>query len=174
MTDAGPPLPPPSLPAGWSSGGPPPSAPVTAEAYAPASPPSAPRKRWIVVLIGTMVLIVGIAIAGTVLFVDNTWPPLDTAYAFTNDLQDGDVDDAYANLCDRLRGPGGRGDFGDFADDFLDGLLTISVNPFGVDRDGDRASVDFTANYRGSRHVDLELTLVHERGDWRVCDVRYN
>jgi hypothetical protein len=133
-----------------------------------------PRKRWIVVLVAALVLTFGIAVAGTVLFFTNTWPPLETATDFTDDLEAGDVDDAYAHVCDRLRGPEGRDNFDAFADDFLDGLLTVTVNFLGVDRDGDHASVDFTANYRGSRHADLDLVLVHERGDWRVCDVRFD
>jgi hypothetical protein len=147
---------------------------MPAEAHGRVPPPSAPRKRWIAVLVGVMVLILGIAIAGTVLFVTNTWPPLETAFDFTDDLEDGDVGAAYAQLCDDLRTPGSRDDFDAFADRFLDGLLTVSVDPFSVDRNGDRASVDFAASYRNDRHVDLELALVHERGDWRVCDVRYN
>jgi hypothetical protein len=156
--------------------GPPPSAAVAPEAHsiAPLAPPSAPRKRWIVVLVAALVLTIAIAVAGTVLFATNTWPPLNTAFDFTDDLEDGDVDGAYAQLCDRLRTPAGRDEFEDFANEFVDGLFTVSVNPFGVDRDGDRASVDFTANYRNNRHIDFELALVHERGDWRVCDVRFN
>jgi hypothetical protein len=153
---------------------PPPSTPVATEAHSTIAAPSAPRKRWIVVLVAALVLTVGIGVAGTVLFFTNTWPPFETASDFTGDLEDGDVNDAYAQLCSRLRGPEGRDSFEAFADDFLDGLLTISVNPFGVDRDGNRASVDFTANYRGNRHADLELALVHERGDWRVCDIRFD
>jgi hypothetical protein len=154
--------------------GPPPSAAVAPEAHSTIAPPSAPRKRWIVVLVAVLVLTVAIAVAGTVLFVTNTWPPLSTAFDFTDDLEDGDVDGAYAQLCDRLRTPGGRDEFDAFADEFLDGLLTVTVNPLGVDRDGDRASVDFTANYRNNRHIDFALALVNERDDWRVCDVRFN
>jgi hypothetical protein len=147
---------------------------VATEAHSTLAPPSAPRRLWIVVLVAALVLTVGIAVAGTVLFFTNTWPPYWAAEDFTHDLEDGDVGGAYAQLCDRLRDPAGRDDFDDFANEFLDGLLTVSVNPFGVDRDGDRASVDFTANYRNNRHVDLELALVNERGDWRVCDVRFH
>jgi hypothetical protein len=157
--------------------GPPPSAAVAPEAdstIAPLAPPSAPRKRWIVALVAALVLTVAIAIAGTTLFFTNTWPPFKAATDFTSDLEDGDVNGAYAQLCDPLRTPAGRDEFEDFANEFLDGLLTVSMNPFGVDRDGDRASVDFTANYRSDRHIDFELALVHERGDWRVCDLRFN
>ena len=166
MTDAEAPR-----PTSWP---PPPSAAVATEAHSTIAPPAAPRKRWIVVLVAALVLTLGIAVAGTVLFATNTWPPLSTAFDFTNDLEDGDVDGAYAQLCDRLRTPAGRDDFDEFADEFLDGLVSVSVNPFGVDRDDDRASVDFTTSYRGDRHIDLELALVNERGDWRVCDVRFN
>jgi hypothetical protein len=125
------------------------------------------------VLIGVLVLIVGIGIAGTVLFATNTLPPLRTAYHFTNDLDDGDVDSAYANLCARLKGPGGRGDFEDFANAIRRGLDHFTVNPLGVGRNGNRATVDFTAYHDNDRHTNLELVLVNEAGDWRVCDVRF-
>jgi hypothetical protein len=153
---------------------PPPSAEVATEAHSTVAPPPRPRKRWIVVLVAALVLTLGIAVAGTVLFATNTWPPLDTAFEFTDDLEDGDVNAASAQLCDGLQTPAGRDNFEEFADELLDGLLTLTVNPFGVDRNGDRASVDFTANYRGDRHADYELVLVRERGDWRVCNIRFN
>ena len=175
MTDAGPPTPPPSLPAGWGSSpvGPPPSTAVEHPTASTIAHPPAPRKRWLVVLIGVMALIVGIAIAGTVLFATNTLPPLRTAYHFTNDLADGDNPGAYANLCARLRGPGGRSDFDDFATAIRRDLDRFEVNPFGVGRNGNRATVDFTAHHDNGRHTNLELVLVHEAGDWRVCDVRF-
>jgi hypothetical protein len=179
VTDAGPSTPPPSdpqsLPAGWSASpiGPPPSTPVEHPTASTIAHPPAPRKRWLVVLIGVMVLIVGVGIAGTVLFATNTFPPLRTAYDFTDDLADGDLDAAYANLCTRLKGPGGRSDFDAFADEILSSLTSFTVNPFGVDRNGNRATVDFTAHYRGDRHTNFAFVLVHEDDDWRVCDVRF-
>jgi hypothetical protein len=47
----------------------------------------------------------------------------------------------------------------------------VSVNPFGVDRDGDRATVDYTVSEeRGSDSFDTyELTLRNEGGDWKPC-----
>jgi len=175
VTDAGPPTPPPSVPAGWGSSpvGPPPSTAVEHPTASTIAHPPAPRKRWLVVLIGVLALIVGIGAAGTVLFATNTLPPLRTAYDFTDDLEDGDVPGAYANLCERLKGSDGRSDFEDFAAEIRRGLVHFKVNPFGVDRNGNRASVDFTAVYTGDRRTDLELVLAHERDDWRVCDVRF-
>jgi hypothetical protein len=175
VTDPGLPTPPPSLPTGWGSSpvGPPPSTPVTPQTSSPIAAPTPPRKRWIVVLVAVLVLVFGIAIAGTTLFFTNTFPPLRAAYDFTNDLENGDVDGAYSNLCADLRGAGGRSDFDAFADSILDGLVSFDVNPFGVDRDGDRATVDFSTVHRGNRRTSLELVVVNEADDWRVCDVRY-
>jgi hypothetical protein len=182
VTGTGPPTPPPSLPSGWGSSpvGPPPSTPVTHPTTSTIAHPPAPRKRWLIVLIGVLVLIAGIAISGTVLFATNTLPPLRTAYDFTDDLADGDVSGAYANLCARLRGPDGRSDFDEFAAAIRRNLDHFEVNPFGVSRNGDRASVDFTAHYRANghrfgapRHTDLALVLAHEDDDWRVCNVRF-
>jgi hypothetical protein len=47
----------------------------------------------------------------------------------------------------------------------------VSVNPLGVDRDGDRATVDYTVSRdSGSDSVDTyELTLREEGGDWKPC-----
>jgi len=126
-----------------------------------------------VVLIGVLVLMLGTAVAGAVLFVTNTLPPLRTAYDFTNDLEDGDVSGAYADLCARLKVPGGRSSFDDFATQVRRGLVNLSVNPFGVSRNGNRATVDVSAAHEGDRHTKLELFLVREHGDWRVCDLRF-
>jgi hypothetical protein len=180
VTDTGPSTPPPSPQAGWGSSpvgssptGPPPSTPVAHPSASTIAHPAAPRKRWLVVLIGVLVLIAGIAIAGTVLFAHNTWPPYRAAHDFTSDLEDGDVSGAYANLCARLTGPGRRSDFEDFANQIRRGLDHMSMSVFQVDRNGDRATVDFTVVHDVDRHTDLSLVLVREDDDWRVCDVRF-
>ena len=139
MTDPGSPTPPPSHPTAWGSDiGPPPSTPVTHATASTIAPSTPPRKRWLVVLIGVCLLILGFAIGGTSLFFTNTLPPLDAANDFTNE--------------------------------FLDGLSTVSVNPFGVDRDGDRATVKVTIR-RDLLDDDrtFRLYLVHEDGEWRPC-----
>jgi len=171
VTDAGeptpPPTPPPSLPAGWGSSpvGPPPSAAVTHPAESTIPQPPAPRKRWLVVLIGVLVLIAATAVAGTVLFVTNTLPPLEAAHDFADDVERGDVDGALAQGCDRFRGDFGRA----FIQFLRQDLVGLDVNPLGVDRDGDRASVKITLRRNSSEDRTFRLYLVHEGGDWRPC-----
>ena len=172
MTDPGPPQPPPSVPspsAGWTSAGPPLSTPVTADAPSTIAPHPAPRKRWIVVLVAVFVVMIGIAVAGTVLFFTNTYPPLEATQDFTDDLEDGDLAGAYAQMCDAYHDLFGEDHFEGFAADVLDGLINIEVDPFGVDRDGSNATVDFTAHKRGDRSVGYRALLVQRGGDWRVC-----
>ena len=47
----------------------------------------------------------------------------------------------------------------------------MSVNPFGVDRNGDRATVDYTLSPDSDSGTGdtYELTLRKEGGDWRPC-----
>jgi len=177
VTDPGPPTPPPppqpSLPAGWSSAAPPPSIPVTEAASSPPAPSRPPRKRWIAVLVAALVGIAAIAIAGTALFVTNTLPPLRATWDFTNDIEDGHYDSAFAQLCEPLRTEGRRTDFENFADLVNDNTHSIGVNIFSVNRNGDHATVEFTAHKPNERDLNVKLTVVHEDGDWKPCGALY-
>lgn len=120
-------------------------------------------------LIAVLGVVLLSAVVGTVFFVSNTLPPYDAANDFVNDLADGRFRAAAAQLC--------SADQRD-SDSALSvvtrhfpGNDRISVNPFGVDRDGDRATVDYTVSReRGRDSVDtFELPLRHEDGDWKPC-----
>ena len=176
MTDAGAPTPPPSsppspqpsVPAGWGSSpvGPPPSTAVTHPATSTIAHPRGPRKRWIVVLVGVLVLVAGIGVAGTVLFVTNTLPPLEATMDFTNDLEDSRYASAYDQMCDRVQNVIDVDTLARFAGDFSADYV---VNPFSVNRNGNHATVDFSVQRIGGREVQYELYLVHEDGDWKPC-----
>ena len=133
------------------------------------APPHAPRKRWIVVLVAALVSIFGIAIAGTALFMTNTWPPLEAASDFANDLEDGDLEGAYAQMCDAFKETVGREEFDLFASSLLAEAISIEVDPFGVDRDGDRATVDLTVHQRGGRSDDFGILVFNVDRGWRPC-----
>jgi hypothetical protein len=171
-----PPPPPPSSPSPSASWGWEPPTSTTGTATTPAGvPPATPgapapkaRKRWIVVLAVALGLIIAIAIAGTVLFVTVTLPPLSATYDFTNDLHDGNTGAAYAQVCDRLRTPGGRVGFNGFARRIAS-AESVSVDIFSVDRNGDTATVEFTSKYGTNTSSKTTLKLVHEHGDWRPC-----
>ena len=178
MTGTPPPPPPPSpTPSaswGWeppsSTAGPapvPPGGPAAAIG-APAPPARKARKRWIVVLAIVLGLILATAVAGTVLFVTVTLPPLSATYDFTNDLHDGNTGTAFAQVCNRLRTPSGRIGFNGFARRVAS-AESISVDIFSVDRKGDTATVEFTSRYRNDNSSTTTLRLVHEDGDWRPC-----
>jgi hypothetical protein len=137
------------------------------------SPPRPPRKRWIVVLVAVLVGILGIAIGGTTLFVTNTLPPLKATWDFTNDIQDGRYGSAFAQVCDRLHREGRRSEFENFADLLNDNTDSIGVNVLSVHRNGDRATVEFTAHKPDERDLKVKLAVVHEDGDWKPCGARY-
>jgi hypothetical protein len=103
-----------------------------------------------------------------VLFVDRTLPPLEAATDFLDDLAKGRAVRAADQLCANDR------------DDAVSALRLITrhfpggeditTNPLTVDREGDRATVEYTINSRGSgsdRTYDLGMRL--EDGDWRAC-----
>jgi hypothetical protein len=162
--------PPPPLPR-WPQVQPPsPPSPPSALATSPPTTDSAkPRRRWIVVLVLALVLILAIGTAGTTLFFTRTFPPLSATYDFTNDIRDGNLDDAYAQVCSHLQSDSAQGNFETFARR-LQRADSLSVNLFSVDRDGNTASVDFDATYTDSTDsVTTTLRLVHEDGDWRPC-----
>jgi hypothetical protein len=164
VTDPGPPTPPPASQ-------PPPSAPVSEAAPWTPTAPGPTRKRWIFVLVGDHELIFGFGAAGTTLFFTNTWPPFEAASDFTSDLEDGDISGAYAQMCDLFHERIGRERFDQFAHSLLDGTTDIDVNPFGVDRDGNRAVVKFTVHRLGGRSADYKMLVLHVNGDWRPCFV---
>jgi hypothetical protein len=172
VTDPGSPTPPPSHPTAWGSDvGPPPSTPVTHAAASTIAPSTPPRKRWLVVLIGVCLLILGFAIGGTTLFFTNTLPPLDAASDFANDLEVGQFESAYARMCDRLQASIDPDDLASLNANHS--RVDYVVNPLSVRRNGNRAHVDITAQGYGTRDLKYTLYLVRENGDWRVCDVRY-
>jgi hypothetical protein len=120
-----------------------------------------------VVLVAAMAAILVVTIAGTVLFFTQTYPPLSAAHDFTDEIRDGDFDDAFEQVCTPLRTPALRDDFDQLARR-LSRADDVSIDIFSVDRDGDRATVDFDATY-GDDTFEATLPLVREAGDWRPC-----
>jgi hypothetical protein len=123
------------------------------------------------VLVAALVGIVAIAIAGTVLFFTQTFPPLEATYDFTDDINDGDFGNAYDDLCALTKGEETQSSFNEFAVAVLRGTTHINVDPFSVSRDGDHATVKFTAHRPDARDWRITLGLVQEGGDWRPCTI---
>jgi hypothetical protein len=108
--------------------------------------------------------IVVLSIVGAVLFVTKVKPPIDATNEFLADIEDGDLESAIDQLCSADE---------DVDEDelllvALSGLEGFEVNPFSVDIDGDRATVQFDADGFDFNEV-VELPLRKEDGEWRVC-----
>jgi hypothetical protein len=127
------------------------------------------RKTWLVVLLSVIGLGIVVAIAGTVLFVDRTLPPLDAANDFLDDLADSRVDRAAEQLCSPDR-EDAEDAIGEVTRRFPGGD-ELFVNPLGVDRDGNRAWVEFTITDGNDNDDDrtYRLPLRQEDGEWRPC-----
>ncbi len=149
----------------------PPVAPAAPAAPPPGTPPGArPRKRrvWLVVLLAVLGVGLVAAIAGTVLFVENTKPPYDAAEDFLDLVRLNQRERAASSLC-----AADRDDASSALDNVKEtysGGKRLIVNVLGVDVDGDRAWVEYEIELRfddGSR--TYRLPLVKEGGDWRPC-----
>jgi hypothetical protein len=149
---------------------PPPPAPPAAPT-APAAPPTKRRKTWLVALLAVVGVGIVVAIAGTVLFVDRTLPPFDAANEFLDDLADSDVDRAAAQLCSSDR-EDAEDAIGEVTSKFPGGD-ELYVNLLGVDREGDRAWVEFTIKVGDDDDADNDrsyrLPIRQEDGEWRPC-----
>lgn len=156
-----------------ASGPPPPSAAWTQPppAGAPVVPGATqPRKRrgWLIALVSVLGVIVLTVVLGTVFFVTATLPPFSAANDFVNDLAGAKFRAAASQLCAADR---------DNADRALSivtrhfpGSDQVTVNPLTVDRDGSRATVEYTVSAnRSNRGHTYELPLREERGDWLAC-----
>ncbi len=141
---------------------------------APAPPSSATprarrRRRWLPVFLIVIGVIVLLWVAGGALFATRTLPPYNAAHDFIDDLADNRFQAAADQLCDADQ------DDPDVAVSSVTrhfaGRDNVAVNPFGVDRDGDSATVDYTVSNDDDRDSDEthELRVVEEDGDWKPC-----
>ena len=156
-----------------ASAPPPPSA-----AWTQPTPPAAPiapgatrprkRRGWIIVLVSVLGVIVLTAVLGTVFFVTATLPPFSAANDFVNDLAGAKFRSAASQLCAADQ---------DNADRALSivtrhfpGNDQVTVNALSVDRDGNRATVEYTvSDHQSNRNHTYELPLREEHGDWLAC-----
>lgn len=148
---------------------PPPPAPAPTPGHQMAPQPRPRRRRtWVVVLVAVMVAILAVAGAGTALFISNTLPAFSAADDFMEDLVEARFDAAADQLCTSASGRAEAAILS-VTENFIGGE-NLSVNPFTVDRDGDRATVEYTVRPRGGGEDDIYvLPLRRERGDWRPC-----
>ena len=148
-----------------------PTAAVPPSPYAAAGAPRQPRKRgWLVVLLGALLLILVMAVVGTILFASRSYPPYATARDFLNDFGGGHTQAAETRLCaaDRaepvrilqlLRAATHESD-----------AKTFAANALGVDRSGSTATVKFTVTYNSGRSsTTFDLPMREENGSWKVC-----
>ena len=176
-----PPDPPPE-PTGGDAPAPEAVVPTGTSEPAPAPPPPPPtgsvaapsrrNRRWLVVFLVIMGLIVLVVIAGGVLFATRTLPPYNAASDFVDDLADNKFQSAADRLCEADQ-------------DDTDGAIStvtrhfagrdnVVVNPLTVDRDGDIAWVDYTVSSDDSTGSDddeetYQLVVIEEDGDWKPC-----
>jgi hypothetical protein len=160
-----PPPPPPSAP--WTTPAPP------APSWAPGPPKRRRRRPWIWLLVGSVVAILGLAVASGTVWIAKIVPPIDAANDYMDDLSDRNYVSAFDRLCAAEQidaSPEGLA----IAVGDLD-LDDYEVSPFDVDRDGSRATVkvDLTPYIGSDDDRFLRLRLQEIDGDWRPCGGQY-
>jgi hypothetical protein len=149
------------------------------EASAPSPPPPElaavvlpvrRSKAWLFVLLAVVGVTLTAVIAGTILFVDRSAPPYNSARDFFDDLVRNRRAEATALLCARDR-PNAEAVLARLVRQFSgkDGLV---VNALSVDRDGSRATVGYNIDVNpgdGVDHISRDLLMVEEDGEWRAC-----
>lgn len=145
---------------------PPPPAPEDVGRTTPAR--SRRGRGWIVVLVSVLAVIFVVLGIGTALFVSNTLPPYSAAHDFIEDIVDGDLGSAGNRLC-RAHDDSPETAIAEVLQNFGGGR-SVSVNPFTVDREGDRATVEYGIRPRdGGEDRVYELPMRKEGGDWVAC-----
>ena len=146
----------------------PPPPPPPGDQATPAPPRAGRRRTWIIVLVAVMVTIFAIAGVGTALFISNTLPAFSASDDFMDDLVDGRFEAAADRLC-RLASARPEAAIVSITQHFIGGEH-LSMNPFTVDRDGDRATVEYTIQPRdGGDDRVYALAMRYERGKWKPC-----
>jgi hypothetical protein len=156
-----------------ASAPPPPSAawtqpPPAAAPVAPGTTQPRRRRGWLIALVSVLCVIVLTGVLGTVFFVTATLPPFSAANDFVNDLAGAKFRSAASQLCAADQ---------DNADRALSivtrhfpGNDQVAVNPLTVDRDGSRATVEYTVSADlSNRDHTYKLPLREEHGDWLAC-----
>ncbi|HEX7521640.1 MAG TPA: hypothetical protein VF441_06215 [Acidimicrobiia bacterium] len=170
---APPPETPPPAASGWGSA--PPTSPIGVGSEPPSMTPGQPvtraRRRWIWVLIASVVGVIGLYAVDAVLFTQKIKPPIDATNAFVHDIRYHDYASAQRRLCASDRGNVSVETLARAlgSDPILGTFTGYSVNPLGVRFHGNGVNVDFTLNYPLNRTSDRTLHLVKENGKWRPC-----
>jgi hypothetical protein len=114
--------------------------------------------------------IAAFGIAGTALFATRTLPPYQGANDFLDDVTAGHEQDAIDRLCAADR------DDPEAAFSELDRRIgfgtTVTANFLGVDRDGERAIVEYQVDLPGTGTAtgkSYDLPMREEGGDWKAC-----
>jgi hypothetical protein len=158
--------PPPSAPsAPWTTPAPPPP-----PAWTPGPPKRRRRRPWIWLLVGSVALILGLAVASGTLWITKVKAPIDAANDYLRDLSDTDYEAAFAQLC-----PAEQLDASPESLGRLDDLLLIDeyeVSPFDVNRDGSTATVKIELDPDTDGDV-ARLRLREIDGEWRPCGGRF-
>jgi hypothetical protein len=126
------------------------------------------KLTWLWVLLGVFAFLAITAIVAIVAFVNAVQPPVDAMNRFLAAVDRGEYDVAYAALCRDEQAATARESFPAAIEPFQRELTEYTVYSF--DPVGDERTVQYTVTDFGGDSETYRATMVHEGGEWRVCD----
>jgi hypothetical protein len=159
------------------AGQPPPSAPWTTPpppppSWAPRAPKPHRRRVWIYLLVGSVVVILGLAVASGTIWVQKVKPPIDAANDYLRDISRGNYEAAFDQLCAPEKVDGSPQSLAETVDALVFSLSAYEVTPFDVRIDGNRATVKADLNpdtVGGTESDNVRIRLQKIDGKWRPC-----
>jgi hypothetical protein len=121
---------------------------------------------WLLLVV--LFFLAGIALAGATYFFRSVEPPIDAMNRFLRDVDHGQYDAAYDQLCRQEQAATARSDFPDAIAPFAGRMHNFNVYSF--DPFGDHRSVEYWITDADGDRTSYTATIVREGGAWRVCD----
>lgn len=173
---------------------PPPSVPPEGNAYSPPPPPGTPpsqpgymppqtpppsqyqagKKRGmgrgakIAIIVGLVVilLVIGVIAVGVLVFWKAISGPADTANAFVEAINDGNLSEAYDLFSTEAKREESRRSFDEKMEVFKGGIA--SWNTTSINVENNRATVEMDLEDKEGDDGSMEINLVKESGEWKV------
>ena len=122
-------------------------------------------------LIGALVVLIGLAVGGTVLAVNTLTKPADATNAYLRALQRQQFPVAYSHLCDARRRETSRATFVDEQRNRVqtDGAISEFNVYWSFVSSDNHATARYTIDRNLLNRQRLEVDLVRENGTWRLC-----
>jgi hypothetical protein len=128
------------------------------------------------VLVGSVVVIFGLAVASGTIWIQKVKPPIDAANDYLRDISRGNYRAAFDQLCAQEKVDGSPESLRRTVEALVFSLSDYDVTPFDVRLDGSHATVKADLNSGNSRVTNADVVRIRLQeinGKWRACGGRF-